>query len=88
MKAFGLENTHGAIVTDVMSDGPAMQAGLQRDDVIVEFNGHKVQDFTELPRMIVAIAPGTKVQVDVLRNRKKLTIPVTLGAASVKYKAE
>ena len=65
LKAFNLDDTHGALVADVMSDGPAAKSGLQRGDVIVGFNGHKVQDSTELPRMVAAIAPGTKVQVDV-----------------------
>jgi len=79
LKAFSLEDTHGALVSDVMADGPAAKAGLQRGDVIVGFQGHKVQDSTELPRMVAAIAPGTKVQVEVLRGGKKMTVPVTLG---------
>jgi serine protease Do len=79
LKAFNLEDTHGALVSDVMSDGPAAKAGLQRGDVIIGFQGHKVQDSTELPRMVAAIAPGTKIQVEVWRSGKKMTIPVTLG---------
>jgi serine protease Do len=79
LKAFNLEDTHGALVSDVMADGPAAKAGLQRGDVIIGFQGNKVQDSTELPRMVAAIAPGTKVQVEVLRGGKKMTIPVTLG---------
>jgi len=87
VKAFNLEDTHGALVADVMSDGPAAKAGLQRGDVIVGFHGHKVQDSTELPRLVAAIAPGTKVQVDVLRSGKKMTIPVTLGTLSEEKEA-
>lgn len=79
LKALNLENTQGALVSDVMSDGPAAKAGLQRGDVIVSFNGHTVQDSTELPRQVAAVAPGTKVQIEVLRGEKKVTIPVTLG---------
>jgi serine protease Do len=79
LKAFSLEDTHGALVSDVMADGPAAKAGLQRGDVIVGFQGNKVQDSTELPRMVAAIAPGTKVQVEVVRGGKKMTVPVTLG---------
>jgi serine protease Do len=79
LKAFNLEDAHGALVSDVVADGPAAKAGLQRGDVIVAFQGHKVQDSTELPRMVAAIAPGTKVQVEVSRGGKKMTIPVTLG---------
>lgn len=79
LKAFNLTDTHGALVADVMSDGPAAKAGLQRGDVIVGFNGHTVQESAELPRLVAAMAPGTKVSIDVLRSGKKLTIPVTLG---------
>src|SRR5215470_14048210 len=79
LKAFNLQDTHGALVADVMSDGPAAKAGLQRGDVIVGFNGHSVQDSTELPRMVAALAPSTKVSVDILRSGKKLAISVTLG---------
>jgi len=79
LKAFNLEDTQGALVADLTSDGPAAKAGLQRGDVIVGFNGNKVQDSTELPRLVAAIAPGTKVQVEVVRGGKKMTVPVTLG---------
>ena len=87
LKAFNLDDTHGALVADVMSDGPAAKAGLRRGDVIVGFNGHKVQDSTELPRLVATIAPGTKVSVDVLRSGKKLTIPVTLGTLAEEKEA-
>lgn len=79
LKAFSLEDAHGALVADVMSDGPAAKANLQRGDVIIGFNGAKVQDSTELPRMVAAMAPGTKVQLEIIRGGKKMTIPVTLG---------
>ncbi|MGE3537138.1 MAG: DegQ family serine endoprotease [Candidatus Tectimicrobiota bacterium] len=79
VKAFNLEDTHGALVAEVVSDGPAAKAGLQRGDVIIGFNGTKVQDSTELPRLVAALAPGTKSQVEVVRSGKKMSIPVTLG---------
>lgn len=79
LKAFSLEDSHGALVADVMADGPAAKAGLQRGDVIIGFHGQKVQDSTELPRLVATIAPGTKVQVEFLRAGKKMTLSVTLG---------
>jgi serine protease Do len=86
-KAFNLEDMHGALVSDVMTDGPAAKAGIQRGDVIIGFQGHKVQDSTELPRMVAAIAPGTKVQVEVVRGGKKMAIPVTLGTLTEEKEA-
>jgi serine protease Do len=79
VKAFGLENDHGALVADVSPDGPAAKAGIERGDIIVSLQGHQVQDSNELPRMVATIAPGTKVDVDLLRSGKKRTIAVTLG---------
>src|SRR5215813_6230419 len=87
LKAFNLEDAHGALVSDVIADGPAAKAGLQRGDVIIGFQGNKVQDSTELPRMVAAIAPGTTVQVEVLRGGKKMTIPVPLGTLAEEKEA-
>jgi|RhiMethySRZTD1v2_1073278.scaffolds.fasta_scaffold06475_9 serine protease Do len=87
LKAFNLDDTQGALVSDVMADGPAAKAGLQRGDVIIGFQGNKVQDSTELPRMVAAIAPGTKVQVEILRGGKKMTIPVNLGTLAEEKEA-
>jgi serine protease Do len=78
-KAFGLQDAHGALVADVLSNGPAAKAGIQRGDLIVRFQGDKVQESSDLPRMVAAVAPGTKVEVDIIRNGKELTIPVELG---------
>jgi serine protease Do len=79
VQAFKLPNDHGALVADVVPDGPAAKAGIERGDIIVRFQGHEVQDSSELPRMVAALAPGTQVDVDILRGGKKLTIPVKLG---------
>jgi serine protease Do len=79
VQAFKLQNDHGALVADVVPDGPAAKAGIERGDIIVRFQGHEVQESSELPRMVAALAPGTQVDVDILRGGKKLTIPVKLG---------
>jgi serine protease Do len=70
-QAFGLKDAHGALVADVVANGPAAKAGIERGDLIVAFQGHKVQESSELPRMVAAVAPGTKVDVDILRKGKK-----------------
>ena len=66
VQAFKLQNDHGALVADVVSDGPAAKAGIERGDII-RFQGHEVQDSRWLPRMVAALAPGTQVDVDILR---------------------
>jgi serine protease Do len=79
LKAFSLDDTQGALVADVVTDGPADKAGLKRGDIIVAFNGQPVKESNELPRMVAAVAPDTKVEIDTIRGGKRLTISVMLG---------
>ena len=79
IQAFGLENTQGALVADVMPDGPAAKADIKRGDIIVGFHGDKIKESSELPGMVAAVLPDTKVDVKIVRGGKTLTIPVTLG---------
>lgn len=79
MQAFKLENNDGALIADVIVDSPAQKAGLKRGDIIVGFNGDKVRDSSELPRLVAAMPPGKAATVDILREGKRLSIPVVLG---------
>lgn len=79
LKAFNIEDMQGALVADVVPDSPADEAGLQRGDIIIGFNGKSVKESSELPRMVAAVTPDTKVDVDIIRGGKRLTIVVTLG---------
>ena len=79
-KFFGDSLAAGGVVTQVEADSPGAKAGLQIGDVITAVNGHKVADAGELQVMIAQSQPGTKVDLDVLRNGKTMDIPVTLEA--------
>jgi len=78
-ESFGLEQEQGALVSDVVEDGPAAKAGLKVGDIIVAVNGKPVKDMHQLPRMIAAIPPGTKVKIKVLRQGREKTFKVKLG---------
>jgi serine protease Do len=71
-KAFGLPDTRGALVNDVRSGGPAEKAGLEPGDVIRAVNGTLVEDSGDLPPLIGAMAPGSTVTLDILRNGKPI----------------
>ncbi|MGO8696926.1 MAG: DegQ family serine endoprotease [Limisphaerales bacterium] len=73
---FDLKNDQGALVGDVVPDGPAAKAGLQDGDVIVEFNGHKITDSRHLKLMVASTVPGDKVPVQVLRDGSMKTLEV------------
>ncbi len=76
-REFGVD--HGAVISDVTKDSPADKAGIKRGDVVVAFNGKTVDAPNDLPRMVGATRPGSKVTVTVIRDKKEKTFEVTLG---------
>jgi serine protease Do len=78
--SMGLSNTHGAVVTQPMQDSPAAKAGVQSGDVITAVDGQQITDALDLSRTIASKAPGTSVNLTVLRDGKQMQISVTLEA--------
>jgi S1-C subfamily serine protease len=74
---FGLDATKGALINQVISGGPAEKAGLQRGDVIVGFDGKKIENVVGLQELVSTTPPKKKVDVDIVRDRKKKTISLT-----------
>jgi len=74
-----LQETKGALVADVVEDGPAKAAGIHVGDVIIEFDGHAVKDSTELPLHVARTPIGKSVQVKVIRDNKTETYTVTVA---------
>jgi serine protease Do len=77
--SLGLPDTKGALVADVMDDGPAKAAGVKVGDVIVEFDGHSVKDSTELPLLVARTPVGTRAKLKVLRGKETEMLSVTIG---------
>ncbi|MCW8845194.1 MAG: DegQ family serine endoprotease [Gammaproteobacteria bacterium] len=77
--SLGLENTHGALISDVSTDSPAHKAGLEVTDVILDFDGQAVDDSRSLVRLVGRAKPDQKVPVTVWREGKKQTLKVKLG---------
>jgi serine protease Do len=78
--SLGLSEAKGALVNDVTIPGPAAEAGLKNGDTILYVNATKINDSRDLARQIATFAPGTKVEVKVLRAQREQTIGVTLGS--------
>lgn len=94
-KKSGLDKSGGALVAEVTNGSPAAQAGLKAGDVILEFNGKPVPDAGFLRNSVAASRPGTKAEMAVWRDGKKMKVSVTMGnqqaaakqlAASIKEK--
>lgn len=75
---FKLKDSTGALIGDVVEDGPAAKAGFKPGDVVVEFNGKKVPDSRRLQLTVADTKPGSTVPVEVLRNGDKKTLHVTV----------
>jgi serine protease Do len=78
-KSFDLKESEGALVSDVVPKGPADDAKIKRGDVIIEFDGKKIESMEMLPRLVAATKPKSKVTVVVLRNGKKKKLSVVVG---------
>jgi serine protease Do len=78
-KSFGLDRERGALVADVMPDTPASKAGIERGDVIVEFNGRKIDEMNDLPRVVANTAPNADVPVKLLRKGQEKVVQVKVA---------
>ncbi len=78
-KSLGIKQETGALVSDIVKDSPAEKGGFKRGDLIVEFAGKKVEDSRSLRNIVAGTAPGTKVQVKVIREGKEEILTVTIS---------
>ena len=78
-ESLNLNEQRGALVADVMKDGPSAEAGVKVGDVIVEFDGHAVKDSTELPLLVARTPIGKTVKLKVMRDKGTETISVKVG---------
>ena len=76
---FGLEGSKGAIITKVMKDSPAEEAGIKFEDIVIEFEGKPVEDARDLMKRVAMLTPGTEVELVVWRNGEKKTLTIELG---------
>lgn len=77
-QSFGLEGEKGALVAEVVKDGPAEKAGLKSGDIILEFNGRAIHEMNELPRMVAATPVDKKVNVKILREGKPVDLSINV----------
>ena len=87
-EGFGLEDDEGALVSRVDPTGPAAEAGIERGDVIMKFDGTPIKTMEDLPRKVAATPVGKKVEVVVLREGKRKTLKVEIGELSEPTVAE
>jgi S1-C subfamily serine protease len=74
----GLQDLKGVLVTRIMPDGSAKEAGMKENDVITKFDGQPVNTMSELQEQVGKHRPGDKATVTFVRGGKESTIPITL----------
>ncbi len=77
--SMGLEDKAGALISVIMDDGPAIESDLQVEDVVVSLNGADVENTDDLRNRIADIAPGTEVELEVIRDGAPQTVMIELG---------
>ncbi len=78
-ESLGLDKTRGALVASVTKDSPSDVAGLKTGDVILEFNGEKIETMRSLPRLVAETDIDSKAKITFWRDNKKQTTTVKVG---------
>ncbi|HEX6940715.1 MAG TPA: Do family serine endopeptidase [Longimicrobiales bacterium] len=78
-EVYGLEEVAGAEVKQVQEDTPAERAGLKIGDVVVALDGKPIESATQLISELARRQPGERVELGIIRDRKRRTVTVELG---------
>ncbi|MGH8752148.1 MAG: PDZ domain-containing protein, partial [Burkholderiales bacterium] len=78
-ESFGLPKPAGALINSVEKDSPADKAGLEPSDVILKFDGKTVNSSSDLPRMVGATRPGSKVPLQIWRKGTAKDLSILVG---------
>lgn len=78
-KQFGMKESRGALVSEVIPDSPAAAAGIHSGDIITGFNGKLVDSPSALRNSVAEMPVGTTVKLDVLRNMKSMTLETKIS---------
>jgi serine protease Do len=85
-KSFGLKEAAGALVSKVFEDTPAARAGLKQGDIILSFDGKKIEDSSELPRVVASTPVGKEVNIQLFRNGKTISVQAKIAEMEEKKK--
>ena len=74
-----LDEPRGALVASVAENSPSKKGGIKAGDIILEFDGQKIQEMKQLPSIVAKTKVGKKVKVKIWRDKKEIIKTITLG---------
>lgn len=78
-ESFDVEPGQGILVAQISKDSPAQRAGIEQGDVIISYQGKKVDNIGRFRNSVSLTAPGSKEEIVVLRNGKRKNLTITIG---------
>lgn len=78
-ESFGLGKPNGALISGVEKNGPSDKAGIEASDVILKFDGKTIDSSSDLPRIVAATKPGSKVEVELWRKGKSKLVTIIVA---------
>ncbi|MBI3825161.1 MAG: DegQ family serine endoprotease [Candidatus Rokubacteria bacterium] len=78
-KSFGAKDVKGVVINDVMAESPAAKAGLQRGDILLEFDGKKTETMGDLHKAVAQTSPGQSAKLKVWRDQAEKTVEIKIG---------
>ena len=86
-KSFGVKDDKGVLLSEVLPDSPAAKAGLQSGDILLEFQGKRMEAPADLQRAVGLTSPGAHATVKIRRDQGEKTLEVQLGEAPAEREA-
>lgn len=87
-KKLKLAKARGAYVHTIHEGKPAALAGIKAEDIILSFNRKEISHYSDLPRLVGLSPPGARIELEIWRDGRNLTLPVTLGILTAEQLAE
>lgn len=78
-ESFGMQRPYGALIADVLPEGPAAKSALRVGDIVVEYDGHRIKLSADLPPLVGQTEPGTRTKLAIIRSGQPQTVSVTIA---------
>lgn len=78
-ESFGMKRPSGALIADVLLDGPAAKSDLRVGDVVMEYEGNRINLSADLPPLVGQTAPGTRAKLSIVRSGQTQSVTVTIA---------